>query len=130
MPQQLSAGDLRDRVAWQPPLRAENAAGQKVVTYDTLSTTWAKVEPVVGGGGEQDRHQQVTPTVSYTVTVRGRVVQRDGVPTVVPVGVRHDWRAVWVSRGVTLEVTAVVPHPNGGEFALVLCRERPASTAA
>lgn len=114
----MHAGRLRDRVAWYPPVRTKNASGQMVPSWPTASaTTFAHVEATTGG--ENDQHTQLTPSVTYRVTLRSRTVA----------GLAHDWRAVWLNRSLTLDVSAVLPHPNGDEFVLVLAKERPASTA-
>lgn len=115
----VTAGDLRDRVAWYAPVRTKNAAGQLSVTHPTASsTTAAKVEAVAGTEG--DKHAQQTPLVAYEITIRSRTVP----------DLKADWLAVWVNRGRTLNVTAVLPHPNGGEWVLVRATERPPSTPA
>lgn len=112
------AGDLRDRVEWYPPVRTKNAAKQLVVTYPTATaTTYAKVEATTGGEGDQAA--QLTPSVTYRVTLRAKTVP----------ALAHDWRCVWVNRSLTLDVAAVLPHPNGDEYVLVLAKERPATTA-
>ena len=118
MAAKMTAGHLRDRVTWYPPVRTKNAAGQMVPTYPTASaTTYAKVEPTTGN--EADQHTQLTPSVTYRITLRSRTVA----------GLAHDWRCVWANRSLTLDVSAVLPHPNGDEFVLVLAKERPATTA-
>lgn len=117
----MTAGDLRDRLQWFPPVRTDNGHGQAVVTYPTpRRATWAKVE-ATQAAAEADRHQQQTPLLSYEITIR-----REMLPDLA-----HDWEAVWVNRGGRrLAVTAVLPHPNGGEWQLVLARERAATTPA
>ncbi len=113
------AGQLTDRVTWYAPVRTKNAAKQMVVSYPTAyGTTYAKVEATTGGEGDQAA--QLTPTVTYRVTLRSRTVA----------GLAHDWRLVWAARGLTLDVAAVLPHPSGDEYVLVLAKERPASTGA
>ena len=70
------------------------------------------------GGGERVSHAQQQPFRRYEVTIRSR--------TVTPL---HDWNAVWTNRGnKVLKVLHAGEHPNGGEFVLVTCEERPAST--
>ncbi len=115
---QMTAGQLRDRVTWLRPVRTENEAGQAVVSYEAANTSFALVEATAGGAGEGDQHAQLTPQVAYKVTIRSRTVP----------DLAHDWRLAWLNRSLTLEVAAVLPHPNGGEWVLVACRERPAST--
>lgn len=115
----MTAGDLRDRVTWLRPVRTEDTHGQKRLGYESAATTFAKVEAVVGGTGEGDQHAQLTPAVTYQVTIRSRTVT----------DLAHDWKLTWLNRSLTLEVAAILPHPHGGEWVLVLARQRPASTA-
>ena len=105
----MTAGDLRDRVRWENPVRTDDPeSGQSKVAWAAVATTWANVKSV--GGGERNAHAKQEPFRRYEITLRSR--------TVTPL---HDWNAVWTNRGnKVLE--------NGGEFVLVTCEERPAST--
>lgn len=114
----MTAGDLRDRVRWEKPARADDPeSGQSKPTWVAVATRWANVKPL--GGGEDVKHAQQVPARRYEVTIRSRTVA----------ALAHDWNAVWTNRGnLVLKVLSVGPHPNGGEFVLVTCEERPAST--
>lgn len=118
--QPTTAGDLRDRVTWSPPVRTKGATGQAVVTFpESFGPYAAKVVPVTQAAGEREQHRQQTPGRRYEITLRSRTVK----------GLAADWRAVWVNRSLTLDVRAVLPHPNGDQWVLVLAHEVPASTA-
>lgn len=117
--QPTTAGDLRDRVAWYAPVRTRGDTGQAVVTFPEACGPYAaKVLPVTQAAGEREQHRQQTPGRRYEITLRSRTVP----------GLAADWRAVWANRSLTLEVRAVLPHPNGDEWVLVLAHELPAST--
>lgn len=111
-----TAGELKDRVTWQMPVRTADGAGQKQLDWETVKETWAKVDPI--GGSESDQQSRQVQNRVYEVTIRSRTV-----------GVLHDWRLLWKNRSdLVLHVTNVGPHPNGEEWVLVSCKERSAST--
>lgn len=73
MESRLAAGDLRQRIAIETPTATQDAAGQPIRTWATLSgcsSLPAKVESVTGG--ESIRGRNVAAEAQLAVTIRYR----------------------------------------------------------
>lgn len=66
----MNAGRLRHRVTVQTPTRSANATGERTLTWSTVATVWAGVEP--RRSVERDEaSQQIAPT-TYDIEMRYR----------------------------------------------------------
>lgn len=63
-------GNLRERVELQEKTVEQNEFGEEIVTYETIETVWARVEPLKGQ--ERFEAQQVTAKLSVRIYVRHR----------------------------------------------------------
>lgn len=66
----MKAGDLRKRIELQQRSTAQDGFGQQLVTWTTLFTTWAQIEPV--SGTQLDRARSIYNETSHRVTLRWR----------------------------------------------------------
>jgi SPP1 family predicted phage head-tail adaptor len=83
----FDAGQIRHRVAIQSPTRGpKNATGEEPVTWGTVTTVWASIEPL--SGRELDRARQVQPDTTHRVRFR----HQPGV------AIGADWRLVHEGR--------------------------------
>jgi len=107
----VRAGRLRHRVQLQGHTNREDARdsyGGVTVTWNTLATVWAAVEPA--GGREQYRTQAERAELTHLVVVRYR-------PDLTPVD------RVVLGGGRALDVEAVVNPGERNRELHLLCRE-------
>ncbi|MEQ8226509.1 MAG: phage head closure protein [Rhodospirillales bacterium] len=83
--------NLRERVELQERVVTQNGFGEEIITYETLDTVWARVEPLKGT--EKWSAQQVIAEQLYHVFVRYRT----------DLSVLD--RVVW--RGQNMDITAI-----------------------
>lgn len=105
----MQAGKLRHRVAIQAPATAQDAYGEAIVTWGTVATVWASVEPL--RGRELMDAQQTQSEISHRVRMRGRT------------GVTTQMRVLFEGRAFQVEAV-LNPAERGIELQL-MCREMP-----
>lgn len=66
----MEAGKLRHRVTIQSKSATQNSYGEEVITWSTLATVWAAVEPL--SGREWLEGRQVTAEVTTRIRIRRR----------------------------------------------------------
>lgn len=44
----MNAGDLKQRIIIQSPVKTRNSVNENVITWETWKTVWAAIEPAVG----------------------------------------------------------------------------------
>lgn len=91
-----AAGQLRERVAIERPVRTADGAGGADVTWETLATVWAEV--VALGGNEQPLAEHNEARGACRVTIRFRA------------DVTAQMRLVW--RGAALNIRGL-RDPDG-----------------
>lgn len=105
----MQAGRLRHRIQIKSPVEARNAYGEKIVTWSTLVTLWASVEPIFGR--EFFDAEQVQSEISHKVRMRYY-------PGITPqMRVVHDGR--------TLEIKTVINVRERDTEMDLMCREMP-----
>jgi len=109
----IAAGQLRDRVTIQQKTSVRDAQGGRAVTWDRLTTVWARVQPL--RASEALQAAAVRASVLYRVTVRYRA---DIQPTM-----RLLWIPFRASTAKTLEIQGVTPENGGREFLALSCAE-------
>lgn len=109
--QTVSAGDLNRRVTIEQLSTAGDRMGGASSTWTTLTTVWAKVSPK--SGVERLHADQLTPTITYVVTIRYR---KD---------VDASMRLVYESR--TLRINSVIDQDEQHRFLVLACDEWPAA---
>ena len=102
-------GKMRHRVALQAESRAPDAAGGYAVTWTTVATVWARIEPQ--GAGETVAAGQLTAPVSHRVTVRRR---SDISPTA-------SMRLLFGSR--VFDIRGVLNQDEGNRYLVLICEE-------
>lgn len=102
-----SIGELRQRVFIQQPVTEEDGYGGKPVTWITVGSAWAKVEPL--SGREYFFAHQIQAEVSHRITLRYRQ------------DVREDMRLS--VNGRILEIESILDLDEGHQFLEILCSE-------
>lgn len=87
------AGDLRERVTIERPLRTADGAGGADVTWETLASVWAEVATL--GGSELTLGERTEARAAHRVTIRFRD------------DVTAEMRLVW--RGKALDIRGLRP---------------------
>ncbi len=103
----MRAGPLRCRVTIEAPVEAQGSDGSIVTTWETFTTAWASIEPIIGR--EYFTQQREQATVSHKIRMR-----------YVP-GITHKMRVVWGTRFFEIESVLNVGERDR-EFVL-MCSE-------
>jgi len=83
-----SIGKLRDRVTLEKPAATPDGGGGETVTWTTVKTVWADVEPVVRP--EQIQAGRRVNPVEYEITMRRRT------------DIAPDWRVKFLGRSLAI----------------------------
>ncbi len=105
----MNAGRLRHRIRIQTPTAARNGYGEQIITWTTLATVWAAVEPL--RGRELYDAEQVQAEISHRVRIRPYP------------GVTPQMRVLFDSRVLMIE-TVINVEERGRDMQL-MCREMP-----
>lgn len=105
----MRAGRLRKRVSIQQPVQAVNAYGERIVTWSTVATVWAAVEPL--RGREMFDAEQVQAEISHRVILRYRS------------GLDSTYRLLLASR--VLQIQTVIDVDERHRELHLMCREMP-----
>jgi len=103
----MPAGELRETVIVQRPVRTADEIGAEVITWETVCTRRAKVEPI--GGGEVFFGQKVKAGTTCVVEMR-----------YVP-GLTTDWRLLF--KGRELNIGTAVDVMERGKKHYLECKE-------
>lgn len=101
------AGEKRHRITIKAPTRSQSATGEQSITYYTLATVWASVQPI--SGREKVQAEQLVAEEAYRV----RFWWIKGVTT----------QCLIVHKGRNLEIFAAMNIDEKNEEYEVLCRE-------
>lgn len=90
----INAGELRHRVELQKPnpQSSRDEKGQRITTFDTMATVWAKVAPLQGR--EQFIAAQMQASTTHIVTVRHSSITDQ---------MTSAWRVKWGERVFVLD---------------------------
>lgn len=105
----MQAGRLRHRIQIKTPVEARNSYGERIVTWSTLATVWASVEPL--RGREFLDAEQVQAEISHRVRMRYY-------PGILP-----NYRVVFGGR--VLEIQAVINVNERNREMQLMCKEMP-----
>lgn len=111
MYRQPSSGDLNRRITLETLSTTSDGSGGVISTWNTLATVWAQVSPK--SGTEKLHGDQLTPTITYDVTIRYR---KD---------VDASMRVIYEGR--TLRILGVIDHAEQHRFLSLSCDEWPAA---
>lgn len=103
----MRAGQLRERVTLQAPLRTPDGAGGADIGWSEVATLWARVE--AQGGGELPAGERLEARARLEVTIRFRA---DVTPAM---------RLVW--RGRALDIRASADSDGRRRFLTLDCME-------
>jgi len=106
-----SSGDLNRRVTLEQPTTVADGMGGSNTTYTALATVWAKVSPKAGS--EKLHGDQLTPTITYDVTIRYR--------NDVDASMRLSY------EGRKLRINGVIDNGEQHRFLALSCDEWPAA---
>ncbi len=99
----MQAGKLNQRIVIEGKNVSRSAIGEEVVSWQTVATTWAKVEPL--RGREFFAAQQMQDAADYRITIRYRP------------GLTRDMRVIW--REQCFDIVSVL-DPFGAKKSLEL----------
>lgn len=99
------AGELRERVKIERPLRVPNGRGDEVVTWRLASSCPAKISPTKGG--EEVRAARLTGVNTFDVTVRMSAALEDAAA---------DWRVTNERTGKVYNVVWAANLDERGRF--------------
>ena len=105
----MRSGRLRHRVTIQSPVVATNGYGERIVTWSTVATVWAAVEPL--RGREFFDAEQVQAEISHRVVLRFRS------------GINSSMRLLHLSR--VLHIQAIIDVDERHREMQLMCREMP-----
>lgn len=69
----MQAGDLRRRITIQSKSVSRNTVGDEVITWPTLATVWAAVEPALGREYLEGRSREAEITIKIRIRYRSGV---------------------------------------------------------
>jgi SPP1 family predicted phage head-tail adaptor len=104
------AGELSSRITVESAAKTQNAVGETVLSWSTVATVWAKVEPLAGR--EAERYGEIVGLNGHKVTIRHRS------------DITSAMRIIYRSR--TLEIGAVNEFLKDSYLELI-CTEKTAS---
>ena len=109
----MKIGELRHRVTIQEKTVSIDAYGGEVVTWSTVVTVWAAVEPLSGREFLEGRRQE--NEINYRIRIRYRE------------GLTPSMRVVWgstTSGGArAFDIEAVIERASGRREIWLMCRE-------
>jgi len=111
MYQRPSSGDLNRRITLETLSTTPDGSGGVESTWTNLATVWAQVTPK--GGSEKLHGDQLTPTITYDVTIRYR---KD-----VDASMRVSY------EGRKLRINGVIDNAEQHRFLSLSCDEWPAA---
>lgn len=106
----MRAGDLRERVTIQDKSVVQDGYGAEVISWTTVGTFWAAVEPLAGREFLEGRQ------MTAEVTTRIRIRRQDAT-----VEIRPEMQAVY--RGRTFEIVAVLELKERRREMHLMCTE-------
>ena len=107
MTREPTAGELRQRITFQQPVKAEDGYGGHVVTWANLVSVWARVEPI--SGREYFEAHKIQAEVTHRVKVRWLVT------------VNKSMRILYGER--VLEIESIIDIDERRKFLEIFCRE-------
>jgi SPP1 family predicted phage head-tail adaptor len=69
----MRAGEMDKRINIQYPAKSKNSFNEDIVTYTTLSTIWASVEPVTGNERFLQQEKISETTVRFRIRYRSDI---------------------------------------------------------
>jgi SPP1 family predicted phage head-tail adaptor len=103
----MNPGELKHRAVIQAVMRVPTASGQPTKTWRTLTTVWAKVEPI--SGREYMLAQQAQSEVTAKITVRYNAIFTSDLRVVV--------------NGKTYEIESVINLDEANRYLELMCKE-------
>ena len=107
MTREPTAGELRQRITFQQPVKADDGYGGHVVSWANLVAVWAKVEPI--SGREFFYAHQISVEVTHRVKVRYLIT------------INESMRIMYGGR--ILEIESIIDMDERHKFLEIFCKE-------
>ncbi len=103
----MRAGPLRCRITIEAPVETQAPDGSIVTTWETFTTAWASIEPLIGR--EYFAQQREQATISHKIRIRHRP------------GITHQMRVSWGAR--LFEIESVLNIGERNREIVLMCKE-------
>jgi SPP1 family predicted phage head-tail adaptor len=103
----MRAGPMRNRITIEAPVETQATDGSVITAWETFSTTWASVEPLIGK--EYFAQQREQATVSHKIRMRHIA------------GITHKMRIAWGTR--LFEIESVLNVGERNREIVLMCSE-------
>ncbi len=103
----MRAGPLRCRITIEAPVETQGSDGAILTMWDTFTTAWASIEPLIGK--EYFAQQREQATVSHKIRMRYQP------------GITHKMRIAWGTR--VYEIESVLNVGERNREIVLMCSE-------